>query len=113
MSTTTKVVSLTTDVAGNASVEIRLYGVIVGLGIRIGTLSTPDITVTDGLTGASVFAKTGIATDLRVQPRVLVQDSAGDNIATTYDKAVVTGVLRVVVAGGGNVKSGEIVVVHE
>lgn len=113
MSTTTKVVSLTTDVAGNALLDVRIYGVITGLGIRIGTLSTPDVTITDGLTGAPVYADTGLTTDVRVQPRVLVQDEAGADIAATYDKPVITGILRITVAGGGNAKTGEVVIVHE
>lgn len=114
MSTTTsKVVTLTTNASGDASAEQRIYGVIVGLGVRLGTLSTPDITITDGLTGGPVFAKTAVASDLRVQPRVLVQDDAGADIAATYDKPVVTGLLSIVVAGGGSLKTGEIVIVYE
>lgn len=108
-----KVVTLTTDGGGDALAEIRLYGVIHGVGVRIGTLSTPDVTITDGLTGAPVFSKTGMTTDLRVQPRVPVQDEDGVDIPSTYDSPVVTGLLRIEVAGGGSSRTGEIVLVYE
>lgn len=113
MGTTAKVVSLTTDLGGNASLDVRLYGVIVGLGIRLGTLTTPDVAVTDGLTGAEVYSDTGLVADTRVIPRVLVQDASGSDIAATYDKPVITGTLHVAITGGGATKTGELVIVYE
>lgn len=113
MATAGKVITINTDGAGDGSAEVRLYGVIVGLGVRLGTLSTPDVTVTDGLTGAPVYADTGLATDVRVIPRVPVQDEDGNDIADTFDKPVITGLLQITVSGGGSNKTGEVVVVYE
>src|SRR4051812_35226514 len=101
-----KTIPVTTDVSGNADVEVRLYTVITAIGVRIGTLSTPDVTITDGVTGAPVYADTGLTVDVRVMPRVLVQDGAGNDIAATYDRPAITGILRIQIAGGGNTKSG-------
>lgn len=108
-----KVVSITTDGTGVGSVDVRLYGRIVGLGIRLGTLSTPDFTISDYLTATTIYAAAGVAADKHVQPRLLVQDAAGADIADAYDEVVITGVLRIAVTGGGATKTGQVVIVYE
>jgi len=108
-----KVISIETDGAGAFATDVRVYGKIHALALRLGDLVTPDLTVEDYLSGAPVLAVTGVAASKRWQPRVLVQDEDGADIAATYDAPFATGRLSVVVAGGGATKSGELVIVFE
>jgi len=108
-----KVISLTTDAAGDYETDVRVYGKIHAIALRLGDLSTPDLTIEDELSGGTVLAVTGAAASKRWQPRVLVQGDDGADIADTYDAPVATGRLSVVVAGGGDTKTGELVLVFE
>jgi hypothetical protein len=104
-----------TDGAGAFSVTITAPGRVMAVGLVIGTLETPDITITDALTGAAIFAKTGIAASARWAPRVLEQDSAGVDIAAAAGPPVINNVygppsifrtVTLAVAGGGATKTG-------
>lgn len=112
MTTTAKVVSLTTTTGGVANVEVRLYGYVDAIALRIGTLSTPDVLITDGVTGVTVLTKTGVAADAIYQIRVPVLDTSGSAIANQYERPVVSGLLVIAISGAGSLKTGEIVIVH-
>jgi hypothetical protein len=104
-------VPIKTAADGTFTTDVRMYGVIEAIAVRLGSLDTPDITVTDGLTGGAILAVTGVAADARYHPRVKVQTSVGaDADPVVLDKPAVTGICRVAVAGGGNAKSGVVVV---
>jgi hypothetical protein len=105
---------ITTATDGTFTADVRVYGVIEAVAVRLGSLDTPDITVTDGLTGASVLAVTGVASDARYMPRVPVQDDTGADVdPAVLDKPSVTGVCRITVAGGGSKKSGAVVILYD
>lgn len=106
-----KVVAITSDDAGAASIDVRLYGQLTAVALRLGTLSTPDITLTDVLTSVEILGVAGVAANTVWQPRVEVCDEDGAAIADAYDKPAVTGVLRVALAGAGAAKTGEIVLI--
>jgi hypothetical protein len=122
MSVTTKQVAITTDGAGAFTNTITCPGRILAVGLVLGTLETPDVTITDALTGTSVFAKAGIAASGRWHPRVLEQTAAGVDIAAAAGPPVINNVygppavfrtLTVAIAGGGDTKTGTIYLLVE
>jgi len=108
-----KNIPITTSASGAFVGDVNVTGEIMAVAVDLGTLSTPDITLTDLLTGDTILAKTGLATDKLYEPRRLVQDaSTGADIAVTYDRPVVMGKLHVVIAGAGDTLSGAIRVAY-
>lgn len=109
-----KVVSVTTDADGDGSVELRLYGSLVALGVRQGTLADDfDVTVTDEIPEIEILAVTGLTANGTYLPRAAVQDGDGVDIPDAFDKPAITGLLKITVASGGNVKTGEFVVITQ
>jgi hypothetical protein len=109
-----KAYSITTAADGSATLSItQFYGVIEAIAVRLGSLDTPDVTITDGLSAGSVLAVSGLATDKRYHPRVLAQDDSGANITDNYTRPAISGQLKIVIAGGGNKKTGSVIVVWE
>lgn len=115
MSTTTKQVSIVTDGSGAFSATITAPGRVLAVGLVLGTLSTPDIAITDALTGAAIFSKAGIAASGRWNPRVLEQTAAGVDIAAAEGPPVVNNVygppavfrtIAIAVTGAGNTLTG-------
>jgi hypothetical protein len=114
------IAAFTTDASGDVTVgDIgAAYGTLEQVKYNPGSGGTVldtgvDITITDKTTGATVFSLTNAGTTGRViQPTVIPTTNAG--VAVTpgagYDvaKPVVSGELRMVVAAGGNAKSGSI-----
>jgi hypothetical protein len=92
----------------------NITGAVRAIGIVLGTLDTPDITVEDALTEAAILTVEAVAAEARYQPVVPLQDTAGADIEGTEDPdyAPVLGppvLLRgvtVTVAGGGAATSG-------
>lgn len=107
-------VTLTCDGSGDCTAYTpHVTGAIVQLDIVLGTLSTPDITVTTEDRGAAVYTEAGVAGSKTVSPRQPIHTYAG--AAVTYDGTrVVYGDyfrvgrdrVKIVVAGGGNGTSG-------
>jgi hypothetical protein len=99
-----------TDGAGAFSITVTAPGLVRAVGVVIGTLETPDITITDALTGDGVLAVTGVASDTRYTPKVFAQDTAGANLSTvgdaTYESPAIIQSATIVVAGGGATKTG-------
>jgi hypothetical protein len=123
MATRTKQVTLgPTDGAGAFSITVTAPGRVMAVGLAIGTLETPDLTITDALTGAAVFAKTGIAASARWTPRVLAQSTAGVDLAAAagppaidnvYGSPSILRTVTAVVAGGGDTKTGTLYLLME
>ena len=106
--------SITTAADGSATfTATQFYGVIEAVAFRLGSLDTPDFTVTDGLSGGAVLAVAGLATDKRYHPRVVEQDGADGTDLTTVTRPAATGQLKIVIAGGGNKKTGAVIVLWE
>ena len=74
----------------------------------IGTLSTPDIDITDGVYGTSLLSVNGVAANTLYRPGIQLQDDSGAGIAGAYASPPIFGTLKVVVTGAGNAKSGTI-----
>lgn len=110
---TAKVVSIATDGAGAASLDVRLYGVIHAVALRLGTLSTPDIEILDYLTSTPVVAVAGVAANTIWYPRIAVSEADGTPVADIWDRIAASGSVRINITGGGASKSGEIVLIYE
>lgn len=110
-------VALLTDGAGAQSKAITAPGKIVAVGLVIGSLSTPDVTLTDDLTGGAIFAKASIASSGIWQPKVVAVSVAAAALNTAgdvaYDSPACLRALRIVVAGGGDTKAGTLYVLVE
>jgi hypothetical protein len=104
-------VPINTATNGTFSVDLRMYGVVVAIAVRLGSLDTPDLTITDGMSGAPILAVAGIAADARYQPRVPMQTKLGVDIdPPVLDSPAVTGICRIAVAGGGSKRTGSVIV---
>lgn len=116
MSRTVKI-PVTTD-AGGAATETRIgvHGDVLSVTFDSGdmTTGTVDCTVTDDLTGAAIasFTDQATATKAKRYPKVVPTQPNGTAL-TTAGPAVsptLSGRVKVVIAQGGNVKSGTVYV---
>ncbi|MGD0247809.1 MAG: hypothetical protein ABSB75_02035 [Candidatus Limnocylindrales bacterium] len=111
-----RLIQLTTAGAGTGSVSVATSGLVRAIGILKGDLDTPDIAITDGLTGAPVLSVAGVAADTRYQPSVPQQDESGADLDTDpiiYGPPVITGRMDVAISGAGNYHHGQLVLVIE
>lgn len=122
MSIKVEKITITTDAAGDTTVY---SGDFVGLLHELiyvpGTLATgADLTITDDVTGAAIITITnGGTAAVRLAPRVPTVDAT--NAASLYadtgepvnDRMAIVGRLKVVVAEGGNAKTGTLYIVWE
>jgi hypothetical protein len=76
---------------GSFSYERDFKGTVRALEVIVGTLDTPDIAITDGIYGTSVYSGSGLSADTLATPDV-----------------VVMGTLKVAVTGAGATKRGRI-----
>jgi len=99
---------VTTDADGAFTGYLDLSGRIDKIFLDVGTLATTvDFTITDNETGETILSKSNVTADAVFYVRVLVQDTNGANIANTYDISAVK-TIKVVVAQGGNTKTGDV-----
>lgn len=106
-------VPIVTDGTGVASADVRIGGGILHcVALELGTLSTPDIALTDEPAGIALLTVAGVAADTRWNLGTLAQKPDGTN-STTYVRVPVMGRIHVAVTGGGNVKTGRLVFLIE
>jgi hypothetical protein len=117
----TKVVEVVTSAAGAFSTDINAPGEILAVSLLIGTLSTPDIAITDLVTGAGIFTSAGVAASGRWQPRAVnctvlgvdTADTAGPPVThVSYGYPVCLGKAHIAVTGAGDAKRGTIYVTY-
>lgn len=113
----TKTIFIRTDGAGAFTYERNFKGVIHALEFQIGDLSTPDIDVTDDTYSFSLLSVNGVAADTVYLPSDFLQADTGSDVespATTKSAvpAIVMGVLKVAVTGGGDTKRGKLIVLY-
>lgn len=107
-------IRVTTAPDGTFSKEIRFQGVLQGLFIRKGDLSTPDVTITalgplsTNDVSTVLFDAAGVAADGVYRLSSQVQDVDGTDLTDVYAPPIVMGRLLIEVAGAGDTKSGDI-----
>ena len=85
-------------------------GLVVAFYVSVGTLDVgTDLTITEEDTGAAILTLTNVAASARYMPRLATHDSVG--VATGgLDAVPVNGRIKVVMAQGGNIKTGTLYV---
>ncbi len=113
MSFITQSVPIITDGSGVASADVRIGGGrLFAVKVELGTLSTPDIHLTDEPDGVSLLTVAGVAVDTRYNLAALAAKADG-TASTTYVPVPVLGRVHVVVSGGGATKTGRLVFLIE
>lgn len=107
-----RTVLVNTDANGDFTYERELFGTIRAISLDIGTLETPDVTVTDGILSTPVLTLTGATTDAVYQPAIELVDDTNAGTGT-FGQIAVMGTLKVVVSGGGATKHGRLMFLVE
>lgn len=110
-------VNVVTAADGTFSQEVRVPGEILGVFLDIGTLSTPDLTITDKLSAKDILNVDAVAASTQYRPKALAQSVAGVDLAAAagppvvaneWEPVVCYGIATVAVAGAGDTKSGTV-----
>ncbi len=115
----TVTIPVTTDAGGAATAtRVGLNGRVLSVIFDSGNMTdtTVDCTVTDDLSGAAIATFTNQATATKAKRYPMVPALQPDGTALAVPKATettVTGRVKVVIAQGGNVKSGTVYVTIE
>lgn len=116
-----KRIFIRTNGSGAYTYQRPFRGVIHGIEIKIGTLSTPDVAITDDTYSKTILSVTGVAADTRYTPSVNLQTSAGASADVSDESgvnvqalgpAICMGDLKIAVTGAGNGTSGEVVILY-
>lgn len=112
---------ITTLADGTFAGDEHLTGEVIAVGLVLGTSTSLDLTLTDGDTGESVFAKTSITANNTWEPRRLATTAAGVDVAAAagppavdnlYIAQTVFRTLHVAVANGGDRKTVTVYVAY-
>jgi len=107
-----KTITVTTSAAGAYAGDARLSGQVLAVHVDLGSLDTPDITLTDLDSGDSVLTAAGVAASKVYLPRRVVQLGTDGTDLAPIDAPFVGKTLHVVIAGGGNKKTGTLRVAY-
>jgi hypothetical protein len=113
MSVQTKSIPIVTSAGGAVSVTVRGGCILRKVRVELGTLTTPDITITDEPSGDEILVVAGLATDESYLPARPAHDDAGAEIEGSATPWVIETRLLIAIAGGGASKTGEITLVYE
>jgi predicted RNA methylase len=103
-----KTVLIRTDADGDFTYVGDLFAAVKAIAIDVGDLSTPDITIEDAASGATLLALTGMASSAYHVLAVEADDSTGAAETGAFVAPVCFGRLEVTVTGGGDTKTGSI-----
>lgn len=112
----TKTVFIRTAADGSYSWQRLFRGTIAAIEFQIGDLSTPDIDVTDETYAQTFLSVNGVAADTTYYPNTFREAADGTSaaLAGTGVKvgapAVCMGELKVAITGGGDTKSGKVII---
>jgi hypothetical protein len=106
-------ITLTTAADGSCTAysATAVAGLVIGYAYVRGDLdnATTDITVTEEDTAAALLTLTNVTASARYRPRVATHDVTG-SATGALDAPAVVGRIKVVVAQGGNAKTGTLYV---
>jgi hypothetical protein len=100
-------VTVITSAGGAFSQTIAVFGTIEKVWLDLGTLSTPDIDITDATTGETILSYDGAASDTLDYPMRVADGTDGATL--TVDKIytkISADRITVAVSGGGDTLSG-------
>jgi hypothetical protein len=114
VSVLTKRVPIVTNGSGVSAASVRLGAArLLAIDVALGTLSTPDITITEQPANVVVMAVAGLAASTRYNPSVALTGDDGAAVAGAFGPYVALGRLDVAIAGGGATKIGELTFTYE
>src|SRR5258708_23912931 len=110
MSLSTESVPINTDVSGATTRTVRTGSAILrAVDIEIGTLSTPDIAITEEPGAINLLTLTGLAASGRFQPLVHGSDNAGASVSASEVFPTILSRIQIPVTGGGDTKTARLV----
>lgn len=95
-----RTVIVTTDNAGDFTWERETFATVHAVSIDLGTLESPDVTVSDGVNDFDILTVTSVSSDAVYQPTSPLMEG-------TFP-AVVMGSLKLTIENGGAMKSGRV-----
>lgn len=100
--------SITTDASGDADTTYTINKKLEKIFVQIGSLTSgaADVTITDNETGETILGLTNITANSTDYVRRAVDDTAGSAVVAYDNFAVKT--IKIVVADGGNAKTGTV-----
>lgn len=81
--------------------------------VELGTLSTPDITITEQDNNKNILTVAALATDKDYFPSVLASNTSGVDVVGAGLGTPILGRLEIAIAGAGVSTSGEITFLYE
>jgi hypothetical protein len=114
-----KTVSIRTAADGSYTWSRSFRGTIRAIEIQLGDLSTPDIAITDDTYSTNILTLTGISASAVHRPSAFLEAADGTTAAlvgTGMKGATaisIMGVLKVAVTGGGDTKSGKVIILYD
>lgn len=117
----TQVIPIVTAADGSFTTNVNCSGEVLAIGLVMGTLVSPHLTITDLDTGAPVFAKTDVLANSRWQPGAVIQTVAGADTAdaagppetnANYARPVCFRQAHVAVANAGDSKRGTLFIAY-
>jgi hypothetical protein len=96
-----KIITVLTDADGEFTYERRLAGVVKAIAIDVGTLTTPDIVISDGVWDTEILTVAGLAADAVYHPLAPGHDTDGEVLGDTLVEPAIFGSLKIEVTGGG------------
>jgi len=107
-------VPIVTAADGTDLTTIRLGPCVLRLiRFELGTLSTPDITITEEDGGKTILSVAAVAADKDYMPTMLGQTTGGVDVVGAGVPMPVLDRLQIVVAGGGDTLSGRLIFFYE
>jgi len=114
MSLLTKSVPINTVADGSDLVTVRLGACVLrAVRVELGTLSTPDIAITEQPGNTSILSVSGVAADGTYYPSVLADNASGVDVVGAAWPVPVLDRIQVAIAGGGDTTSGRLIFLYE
>jgi hypothetical protein len=114
MSLLTKSVPITTAADGSDLTTVRLGACILRLiRLELGTLSTPDILITEQPGNKTLLSVAAVAADKDYTPTMLGQTTGGVDVVGAALPMPVLDRIQIAIAGGGSVLTGRLIFFYE
>lgn len=114
MSLLIKSVPIITAADGSASVDVRAGGMLLwAVRVELGTLDTPDITLKEQPDNVTIISVAGVAADGTYYPSVLADNASGVDVVGAGLPVPVYNRITITVAGGGDTKTGRVILMYE
>ncbi len=111
-----KTVPINTDAEGAAVATVRAGGCLLrAVHVEVGDLEAFDLTVTEEPLGRTLLGLEAVEADARFQPMIVGQNTDGTDVSTNGGHVIpaILKRIQIVIANGGDHKSGELTLLLE